>query len=630
MNSPNLSHHTNSHQKIVSMCYTFHCVQQQQQNASASSNSSSTNSLSIVTTPTLIVQSPSRYLIHALPSLSLPHTYTLQQNGSSTTMEHSNHSSQSSSSSASHQIGSTSVLLAPVQRIEQQAVLLSGSYMERRDNGRDSNLQQQQSLTSDGSSIEQQLDHNNSDWFNLSTTTSTNGASLHGRTTGGISGGSSLYTNHFLFTNSLRALREIRGNEWLSEFLEKWPVRDAQAFYVPPGVLKERGTRDSSLHSQHHSGSGSSMQHSNLHHDIHHHEHQSQYYLHDSQDSPTPIVSLIRMDTELALWMKVHNKWLCFGRYKATRLNQQSSQQRSDQEAIIWACGENSFQYDFKVMDNLIVVCYGAIKESQREAFHENTHHLEEHHQPSTPPYRTSPVVLSQKGLLGIIMYDLNKVHTILERELLCQKRDHTHSKYVLQRPESHRIIPAHDSSIVQMRMSPNGKMVATASARGTLIRLVDTITGQVLIELRRGRNLSIMHSIGFSPSSRYLCCTSSACTMHLFDIQKGLSEGKKSSASSSWFSIEGWLGKEVVSTCKYKELRGHETMCMMPDDSTVYIINNVGDLLHLEFDPKQKDHNQMLRLVSDGISCDDGKEKLVDVDHMHFSREPTGQSWAV
>ena len=48
--------------------------------------------------------------------------------------------------------------------------------------------------------------------------------------------------------------------------------------------------------------------------------------------------------------------------------------------------------------------------------------------------------------------------------------------------------IAAHESELSSLCLSPDGRMVATASVRGSIIRVFSTYTGECLGEIRRGR----------------------------------------------------------------------------------------------------------------------------------------------
>jgi WD40 repeat protein len=48
-------------------------------------------------------------------------------------------------------------------------------------------------------------------------------------------------------------------------------------------------------------------------------------------------------------------------------------------------------------------------------------------------------------------------------------------------------VIAAHTNAIAQLALNKDGSLLATTSAKGTLIRLFNPVTGDKLHELRRG-----------------------------------------------------------------------------------------------------------------------------------------------
>jgi WD40 repeat protein len=60
---------------------------------------------------------------------------------------------------------------------------------------------------------------------------------------------------------------------------------------------------------------------------------------------------------------------------------------------------------------------------------------------------------------------------------------------------------------------------LATASDKGTLIRIYSTETGAFLAELRRGTEKAEIYSISFNPSSKFLACSSDRGTIHIFSL---------------------------------------------------------------------------------------------------------------
>ncbi|XP_044759943.1 WD repeat domain phosphoinositide-interacting protein 3 [Coccinella septempunctata] len=104
--------------------------------------------------------------------------------------------------------------------------------------------------------------------------------------------------------------------------------------------------------------------------------------------------------------------------------------------------------------------------------------------------------------------------------------------------------IGAHSSEIACMTLNNQGTRLATASEKGTLIRVFDTSNGELYIELRRGSNYATIHSINFSHQSTKLCVSSDRGTIHIFALddpslnqrsQLAMSSILASYFSSSW-----------------------------------------------------------------------------------------------
>lgn len=86
---------------------------------------------------------------------------------------------------------------------------------------------------------------------------------------------------------------------------------------------------------------------------------------------------------------------------------------------------------------------------------------------------------------------------------------------------ESTQTIKAHDSSIAALTLNYSGTLLATASDKGTIIRLFNTETGDALQELRRGSDKAEIFSIAIDVNTKWLGCTSDKGTVHVFSIEK-------------------------------------------------------------------------------------------------------------
>ncbi|KAM8710665.1 hypothetical protein ACLKA7_017311 [Drosophila subpalustris] len=109
-------------------------------------------------------------------------------------------------------------------------------------------------------------------------------------------------------------------------------------------------------------------------------------------------------------------------------------------------------------------------------------------------------------------------------------------------------MIPAHDTPLAAIAFSPSGTEIATASERGTVIRVFSSQDGSRLFELRRGlkRCVSIV-SLSFSTCAEYLVSSSNTETVHIFRLDRSAAENNEHGKQSGddWM---GFLSKTVTS----------------------------------------------------------------------------------
>lgn len=98
------------------------------------------------------------------------------------------------------------------------------------------------------------------------------------------------------------------------------------------------------------------------------------------------------------------------------------------------------------------------------------------------------------------------------------------------------RNIIAHMRPLSAISLNSTGTQIATASEKGTIIRVFDTMTCTVLRELRRGTNPAIIFCLNFSSDSSMLCVSSNHNTVHLFS----LNEEKKKKTPLRKLSLPG------------------------------------------------------------------------------------------
>lgn len=112
-------------------------------------------------------------------------------------------------------------------------------------------------------------------------------------------------------------------------------------------------------------------------------------------------------------------------------------------------------------------------------------------------------------------------------------------------------MIPAHNSPLAALAFSPSGKELATASEKGTVIRVFNVADGTKLFEFRRGvRRCVSISSLVFSSDANYLCCSSNTETVHIFKL-----EDPKETVRPETEENTGWMGlfsKAVTMSANY------------------------------------------------------------------------------
>lgn len=78
---------------------------------------------------------------------------------------------------------------------------------------------------------------------------------------------------------------------------------------------------------------------------------------------------------------------------------------------------------------------------------------------------------------------------------------------------------PAHKNPLVAIVLSADGRLCATASSTGTLVRIFATENLSLLQELRRGKDSAEITSLAFDCSVTWIGCCSNKGTVHVFTV---------------------------------------------------------------------------------------------------------------
>ncbi|KAI1818580.1 WD40 repeat-like protein [Poronia punctata] len=107
----------------------------------------------------------------------------------------------------------------------------------------------------------------------------------------------------------------------------------------------------------------------------------------------------------------------------------------------------------------------------------------------------------------------------LTEKYLVFPGRTPGHVQVVQLATDSVSILPAHSSSLRALQLSADGELLATASEKGTIVRIFATASCAKLAERRRGSENATIFSLRFSPTGNMLACTSDKGNLHIFDV---------------------------------------------------------------------------------------------------------------
>ncbi|XP_020212010.1 autophagy-related protein 18a [Cajanus cajan] len=232
-------------------------------------------------------------------------------------------------------------------------------------------------------------------------------------------------------------------------------------------------------------------------------------------------------------------------------------------------------------------------------------------------------VVVVEQKIFVYNLVDLKLVHqieTFLNPKGLCAV-SHLSDSLVLACPGLHKgqirvehyaqkktkFISAHDSRIACFALTLDGQLIATASTKGTLIRIFDTDQGTLLQEVRRGANAAEIYSLAFSSTAQWLAVSSDKGTVHVFSLKvnSSIPQNEKSQNSSnsdaavtpsnssrSFIKFKGVLPKYFNSEWSVAQFHLQEgtqyTVAFGQQKNTVIILGMDGSFYRCQFDPAQ------------------------------------------
>ncbi|KAG5626115.1 hypothetical protein H5410_011333 [Solanum commersonii] len=164
------------------------------------------------------------------------------------------------------------------------------------------------------------------------------------------------------------------------------------------------------------------------------------------------------------------------------------------------------------------------------------------------------------------------------------------------------KFIMAHDSRIVCFALTNDGRLLATSSSKGTLVRIYNTLDGSLVQEVRRGADRAEIYSLAFSPTAQWLAVSSDKGTVHVFNLKvdsaalgvdrpRGASESHATSpsAGSHLSFIRGVLPKYFSSEWSVAQFRLQEGLqhivAFGHQKNTVVILGMDGCFYRCQYD---------------------------------------------
>lgn len=126
--------------------------------------------------------------------------------------------------------------------------------------------------------------------------------------------------------------------------------------------------------------------------------------------------------------------------------------------------------------------------------------------------------------------------------------------------------IVAHEAALSCISLNLQGTRLATASIKGTLIRVFDTTTGSKVAELRRGTNQATIFCINFNHQSTCIVVSSDHGTIHVFNLEEHKTRDSSSIQILPKYFTSQW------SFCKFSIPQGPPCICAFGADNNSVI----------------------------------------------------------
>uniref|UniRef100_A0A8C5FX81 WD repeat domain, phosphoinositide interacting 1 n=1 Tax=Gadus morhua TaxID=8049 RepID=A0A8C5FX81_GADMO len=208
-------------------------------------------------------------------------------------------------------------------------------------------------------------------------------------------------------------------------------------------------------------------------------------------------------------------------------------------------------------------------------------------------------------------------------------------------------MIPAHDSPLAAVTFNTSGTKLASASEKGTVIRVFTVPEGHKLFEFRRGmkRYVSIS-SLSFSADGQFLCASSNTETVHIFKLEQHTPNqeeesptwsayvGKMFTAASTYLpaQVSDMMHQDRAFATVRLDMIGLKNVCAMATVQKLprlLVASSDGHLYIYNVDPQDGGECVLVQKHKLFESVEESAEKPEDSELEEVPPQPSSQSYA-
>ncbi|XP_011101521.1 autophagy-related protein 18a-like isoform X1 [Sesamum indicum] len=167
---------------------------------------------------------------------------------------------------------------------------------------------------------------------------------------------------------------------------------------------------------------------------------------------------------------------------------------------------------------------------------------------------------------------------------LVCLGRDKGEVRVLHDEVSWIRLIKASDLDVTSVALLSNGRLLAAASTKGTLIRLFDILSVMLLQDMRRGSAFerTEIHSLSFCSDAEWLALTSNKGTVDVFSLNM---DAIKEAKRNNMYSAEVFHSR-VADGSVSRTKRIQHIVAFGYQKNIVLVVGTNGRFYRCKFDP--------------------------------------------